>query len=57
MIETRNPYNFCPECGNKMLPAIQKYISKCPSCAFTDWNNPIPVVACLVIHEEKPERS
>tara|TARA_Y100001968_G_C19155918_1_gene618430 strand:- start:73 stop:522 length:450 start_codon:yes stop_codon:yes gene_type:complete len=27
-------------------------VSKCPNCNYTDWNNPTPVVACLVIHEE-----
>lgn len=51
MIKPRDPYRFCPECGNRMIQNTQKYTSKCTSCKFTDWNNPVPVVACLVIHE------
>ena len=31
---------------------ITDFKSKCPSCNYTDWNNPTPVIACLVIHEE-----
>ena len=28
-----------------------EFKSKCSSCTYTDWNNPTPVVACLVIHD------
>ena len=28
-----------------------EFTSKCSSCTYTDWNNPTPVVACLVIHD------
>ncbi len=31
---------------------LTDFKSKCPSCNYTDWNNPTPVIACLVIHEE-----
>ena len=31
---------------------IEIFKSECPSCGYTDWNNPTPVVACLVIHED-----
>ena len=31
---------------------LTDFKSKCPICNYTDWNNPTPVIACLVIHEE-----
>lgn len=51
MLRPREPYPFCPICTTKMHLKNES-ISRCPQCTFTDWNNPIPVVACLVIHED-----
>jgi len=51
MLKPRPPYSYCPACSSKMI-LLTDFKSKCPSCNYTDWNNPTPVIACLVIHEE-----
>lgn len=50
MLKPRPPFSYCPACSSKMVP-IEVFKSECPSCGFKDWNNPTPVVACLVIHK------
>ena len=51
MLKPRSPFSYCPACSNRMVQ-IEIFKSECPSCGYTDWNNPTPVVACLVIHED-----
>jgi NAD+ diphosphatase len=45
-----SPYKFCPRCATaltlKELSGVQR--AHCPTCAFTHWNNPAPVVAALI---------
>ena len=49
MLKPRPPFSYCPVCSKKMVQ-FGEFKSKCSSCTYTDWNNPTPVVACLVIH-------
>lgn len=43
-------YRFCPRCATPLevvsLGGLDRH--RCPSCGFTHWNNPTPVVAALV---------
>lgn len=43
-------YRFCPRCATPMTVAevAGRERKTCPSCGFTHWNNPAPVVAGLV---------
>ena len=50
MLKPRPPFSYCPVCSKKMVQ-FDEFKSKCSSCTYTDWNNPTPVVACLVIHD------
>lgn len=47
--------SFCPECGNKITNKVVDGVTRhvCVECNFTNWNNPIPVVAALVKHNGK----
>lgn len=47
--------SFCPECGSKTISKVVDNATRlvCKDCNFTDWKNPIPVVAALVKHEGK----
>jgi NADH pyrophosphatase NudC (nudix superfamily) len=43
---------FCPECGTRVVVRVidEKEREACSSgtCGFVHWNNPIPVIGCLV---------
>ena len=43
-------YRFCPRCAAELTvgPLAGRDRKACPSCGFTHWNNPTPVVAGLV---------
>lgn len=43
-------YRFCPRCATPLqaTPLAGRERNACPSCAFTHWNNPLPVVAALI---------
>jgi len=46
--------NYCPECGNntvaKFVDGSTRFVCSDSCCHFVHWNNPVPVVAALVIH-------
>ena len=45
---------FCPNCATELQPITQledggpKERLRCPACAWTHWNNPIPVLAAII---------
>ena len=41
---------YCPECANQLSLRQHegKQYQSCEQCSFTNWNNPIPVVAAIV---------
>lgn len=47
---------FCPDCGSKTslktTDNAQRYICQNDGCNYIHWNNPIPVVAALVKHDD-----
>lgn len=49
--------HFCPKCGTRLTEkSIEGRLKKaCPSggCDYVFWDNPIPVVAAVVEHEER----
>lgn len=48
---------YCPKCGNKLNAEIidsdNRLVCKEKSCAFVFWNNPVPVVAALVLYSDR----
>jgi NAD+ diphosphatase len=49
--------NFCPECGSQLttkeVDGSTRYVCTDSTCHFVHWNNPVPVVAALVKHDDK----
>ncbi len=49
-----NDYRFCPACSTELQPTETledgglKTRLRCPSCAWTHWNNPTPVLAAII---------
>ena len=47
---------YCPQCGKPLmrLPLGGRERQACPDarCGFVHWNNPVPVVAAIVQHED-----
>jgi NADH pyrophosphatase NudC (nudix superfamily) len=47
-------YRFCPSCATALQPSAQledggeKTRMRCPSCGWTHWNNPTPVLAAVI---------
>jgi len=45
---------YCPECASELsertLEGVVRKVCDCPGCGFIHWDNPIPVVAGLVQH-------
>ena len=45
---------FCARCGSKLDVSInQEWMFECPKCKTKYYNNPVPVVAALVLKEQK----
>jgi NAD+ diphosphatase len=46
-------FAFCPRCGTQLPPVAGDQRRKCsqPGCGFTDYQNPLPVVAAIVEHQ------
>ena len=51
----RHEYNYCPNCATPLesLPVQDdggfKMRLRCPACAWTHWNNPLPVLAAVIV--------
>lgn len=41
------PFRFCPHCARPLRKNAHGHKS-CGDCGFIHWNNPVPVVACVV---------
>ncbi len=47
-------YRYCPACATPLAPITlledggEKLRLRCPACAWTHWNNPVPVLAAIV---------
>jgi NAD+ diphosphatase len=54
-----NAFKFCPQCATELQMMTQledggeKDRLRCPSCGFTHWNNPTPVLAAIIEYEGK----
>lgn len=46
---------YCPECANKLedtfIDGLERRACRSPGCGFVHWNNPLPVVAAIVQHQ------
>lgn len=47
------PYRFCPRCATALVVRATggRERPTCPACDFTQWNNPLPVLAGLIEYE------
>lgn len=45
-------YQFCPLCTSELEYGLE-HVKVCPNCEFVHYDNPVPVVACLVPIEDK----
>jgi len=47
--------SYCPKCGKELTTKIIDENERlvCETCNYTEWNNPIPVVAALVRYREQ----
>jgi len=49
------PFKFCPQCAQplqeRQLDGVPRHACPDASCAFVQWDNPVPVVAAVVEHE------
>lgn len=54
MTTTPSVYKFCPQCATELRHITQeedggpKIRLRCPSCHWTHWNNPTPVLAAVI---------
>lgn len=46
---------FCPECKNELKEKVidGRIRITCPNCSFIFWDNPIPVVAGILVYKNK----
>ncbi len=49
-------FRFCPQCGEplqrQMLGGVERGVCPAPGCGFIHWDNPTPVVAAVVEHNQ-----
>ncbi len=55
---TRRRWHYCPQCANGLTikeiePEYHVLACSSPNCSFIDYNNPIPVVAALILKDDK----
>ena len=47
---------YCPQCGQSLLElplaGRQRMVCRDTQCGFVHWNNPLPVVAAIIEHED-----
>ena len=50
-------FKFCPLCGNTLTTKIfeqnERLTCNAENCDYIHWDNPVPVVAALIEHEEQ----
>lgn len=48
---------YCPRCATPLVLSMtsgrERAVCPAPGCGFVHWNNPIPVVAAIVEHDDK----
>lgn len=48
---------YCPECASKLetrcIGGVERRACAAPTCDYIHWDNPVPVVAALVQHQDK----
>ena len=48
---------YCPECKSdlalRVLDGVERKACTGHDCGFVVWDNPVPVVAGLILHEDK----
>ena len=51
----REPYQYCPICGSVLKTGVieGKERKFCPSCAFVDYKNPLPVAVAITVKGKK----
>lgn len=51
----RRNWKFCPQCGSGLAEMTQEgqELHGCTACNFVDYNNPVPVVAALIVEDGK----
>ncbi len=49
------PFRYCPLCGTKLETREHEGRERlyCPKCKIIIWENPVPVVACVVLNENQ----
>lgn len=46
------PYIHCPYCAGALTPSTTgRALTRCPSCGFAQYDNPLPVVSAIVEHD------
>ena len=50
-------FRYCPHCAAELQPGKvdQRRVCVRIGCGFIHWNNPVPVVAAIVLHRPQPE--
>ncbi len=57
MIKANPNFQYCPHCGARLQPrnSYPRERNACSTqgCGFVHWNNPVPVLAAVVEHEQR----
>ncbi len=48
------PFKYCPLCGTRLEKKLHDGEKRlyCPTCDMIIWENPVPVVACVVLNDK-----
>jgi len=57
MRKNENNMKYCSKCGSELnieyIDGSSRYVCSSEACSFIFWNNPIPVVAAIVLRNDK----